>query len=578
MNGKIIANTPIAVDCWQLRKCSHVRLFFLSHMHTDHTSGLTSTWSNRPIYCSPVTATLLRRKLQVKENWIHALEVGEPHMLPLDDIGKERMTVTLIDANHCPGAVMFFFEGYFGTILYTGDFRYTPSMLREPCLRNNTTIDVLYLDNTNCDPTRSIPSRRQACQQMKEIIRAHPNYTVVIGVYALGKESLLVELAMEFKTWVEVDLERLETLQALELPDVFTTEQGAGRFRAVRQSEINASNLLAWNKEWPTIAILPTSRPVVSCHPNVYVVPYSDHSSYLELEDFVSALRPVALLPIVGNCLPYFSSLLSPLRKPRPVVVPESVQHYMAGEPSGPRGAFNPATVPRQPLRSLPRGVVFESPGQKRLNNGVNNGDLDSSDGVNEVSSDADADSDCVLLDMSADLTHSPCSPLHRGTTLARVTSEDTMTINSLSIQLDAHDDESFVAQNGFMSLNTKSLSDFGVSQNPKKGPQLGSAHPRATCPSMDSINLHDGTCMLAMEALTPAETLQEPLAQSARVTTEQWLLGNFTIPEEELVGQRSVFRGSRLAYSLIPFSVLEPKSDPFEAAIQRLKSKPVFM
>lgn len=41
-------------------------------------------------------------------------------MLPLDDIGKETMTVTLIDANHCPGSVMFLFQGYFGSILYTG--------------------------------------------------------------------------------------------------------------------------------------------------------------------------------------------------------------------------------------------------------------------------------------------------------------------------------------------------------------------------------------------------------------------------------------------------------------------------
>ncbi|XP_026885892.2 LOW QUALITY PROTEIN: 5' exonuclease Apollo [Electrophorus electricus] len=594
MNGKVIAYTPIAVDCWQLRKCSHVRLFFLSHMHTDHTSGLTSTWSNRPIYCSPVTSKLLKLKLQVKENWIHALEVGNHTCCHWDDIGKEKMTVTLIDANHCPGAVMFFFEGYFGTILYTGDFRYTPSMLREPCLRNNTTIDVLYLDNTNCDPTRSIPSRQRACQQIKEIIRGHPNYAVVIGMYTLGKESLLVELAMEFKTWVEVDVERLETLQTLELPDVFTTERGAGRIRAVSQSEITASNLLAWNKEQPTIAVLPTSRPVVSCHSNVHVVPYSDHSSYQELEDFVSALRPVSLLPIVGSCLPYFSCLLSPRRKLHKVVVPESVQRYMAADPSAPHTAFNPAPVLRQPSRLLPRGVVFESPRQKcpRLNdrylNAVDGVDDHVDSDPNSVDSDVDLDSDCVLLDMSVDLTRCTSSPQCRGTTLAQVASKDAIMIDSLQ-----HEDEFFIAQYGTRSPSTKSTSEGNslscvytptqsLSPKPKKrSPQLGSTKPRATCPSMDSIILHDGTCMTAIAALTPAETQPESSDQSVaadRETIEQWLLSNFTIPEEELAGQYGIFQGLREAYYLAPVNMLKPVSDPFEAAIQRLKSKQVFM
>ena len=64
MNGTLIAGTPIAVDFWSIRKATHARLFFLSHMHTDHTVGLSSTW-NRPIYCSPVTGQILHLRLKV---------------------------------------------------------------------------------------------------------------------------------------------------------------------------------------------------------------------------------------------------------------------------------------------------------------------------------------------------------------------------------------------------------------------------------------------------------------------------------------------------------------------------------
>ncbi|XP_008294624.1 5' exonuclease Apollo [Stegastes partitus] len=410
VNGKVIPHTPLAVDFWYVRKCPGTRLFFLSHMHSDHTMGLTSTWSNRPIYCSPTSAALLRLKLQVKEQWIHPLELGEPNLLPLDDIGKERLTVTLIDANHCAGAVMFLFEGYFGSILYTGDFRYTPSMLREPCLRTNTTIDVLYLDNTNCDPNRTLPTRQRATQQIKEIIRRHPNHTVVIGLYTLGKESLLLDLAMEFKTWVEVSFERMETLKALELPDVFTTETGAGRIRVVNQSEISAAALYQWNKDQPTLAILPTSRPLVSFHPSVHVVPYSDHSSYQELEDFVSALKPTSLVPIVGNCVPGSLSALLPSKKRHEILVPESVRHYMLRQPERQLSPSACMSLQRRHFRPLdPKGVIFESPisGCSRSYEEAWEAECLEQDGSEEEmdTEGSEKDSDCILVDLSTQLS-----------------------------------------------------------------------------------------------------------------------------------------------------------------------------
>ncbi len=46
------------------------------------------------------------------------------HVVSPRSHGSVSITVTAIDANHCPGAIMFLFEGYFGRILYTGDFRY----------------------------------------------------------------------------------------------------------------------------------------------------------------------------------------------------------------------------------------------------------------------------------------------------------------------------------------------------------------------------------------------------------------------------------------------------------------------
>ena len=75
--------------------------------------------------------------------------MGCAEIVYLDEERQEQMTLTALDANHCPGAVMFLIEGYFGTILHTGDFRFTPDMVHTGTLAqysgNNTLSSSLPL-------------------------------------------------------------------------------------------------------------------------------------------------------------------------------------------------------------------------------------------------------------------------------------------------------------------------------------------------------------------------------------------------------------------------------------------------
>lgn len=383
MNGAVISNTPIAVDFWRLRHCQHSRIFFLSHMHADHTVGLTSSWNSYKIYCSEVTRRLVIAKLGVNSDLVVGLPLDECIVMNLDEDGKESMTVTLIDANHCPGSVMFIFEGYFGKILYTGDFRYCQRFTTHSAIQRKQ-FDVLYLDNTYCDAKCAFPTRTQAIVNILEIIREHPECKVVIGLHNLGKEMLLHTIAVVFKTWIGVDPLRKETLKLLEMPDVFTCDVDKVRIRVVKSHEITKKNLQFWNSQEPTIAILPTCLYVGATNPyanveNVFVVPYSDHSSFEELTKFVQNVKPRKIIPIVhkhklspGETLnrrvnmKVFQDLMDSTPSSE-FTVPHSVECFMTGEIQQDRKKRVKATtkIKKAVKVKKPRGVIFSPSPEK---------------------------------------------------------------------------------------------------------------------------------------------------------------------------------------------------------------------
>lgn len=347
MNGHVIPGTPIAVDFWKVRDHPHAKVFFLTHLHGDHVVGLTSSWRRR-IYCSEFSANLLVRKYSVRQDLIQVLHTDTNYLVPLDDNRGEQMTVTMFDANHCPGSAMFLFEGYFGKILYTGDFRFHQDMIRTLSPKCVDSVDVLYLDNTYCTPKSSFPSRKKTLEQIIDIIRKHPNHHVVIGVRSLGKENMLVNIAIELDEYVSVPANLLRNATILNLPEVFTTPETWSRIRVMPFNFVSRKNVAKWNTETPTVVILPTalycgigSSPFAN-YENTHIVPYSDHSSYEELLKFVALIKPKSVIPIVAaNArgpfgmsvedradMTCFRGMLS-TGKQRPLIIPASVKQFM---------------------------------------------------------------------------------------------------------------------------------------------------------------------------------------------------------------------------------------------------------
>ena len=101
---KRLTGTDIIVDGfqWSLSQ-PQCRSFFLSHHHSDHTVGLYRGWDIGLIYASPITARLLIEQDRLNPAVVRTVPLHQRVYI-------DGVYVTLIDANHCPGAVVFVFE------------------------------------------------------------------------------------------------------------------------------------------------------------------------------------------------------------------------------------------------------------------------------------------------------------------------------------------------------------------------------------------------------------------------------------------------------------------------------------
>lgn len=203
---------------------------------------------------------MLLHKFNIHPNLVVSLDLQKTFTIDLDKDSKIQMDLTLYDSNHCIGGAMFLLEGYFGTILHTGDFRFDPYILD---FFKDKKIDTLYLDDTFCDKIYDFPPRKEAGEQIISIIEKFSEDTkILVASDTLGKEELFTNIAHKFETLIVVPQERLAMIKCIQkvvdLPDVFTQDPEKGRIHVVSKKELTYKRVLNERNERPTIGIIPS--------------------------------------------------------------------------------------------------------------------------------------------------------------------------------------------------------------------------------------------------------------------------------------------------------------------------------
>lgn len=314
---KKIPGTKFAVDAFQYGLVEGITTYFLTHFHSDHYGGLKKS-STFHIYCNRITGNLVKSKLRVAEQFVHILPMNT-------QVTVDGFKVTLLDANHCPGAAMlllFLPDGQ--TVLHTGDFRADPSMEAYHELLS-CRVQTLYLDTTYCSPEYTFPTQQEvinlAANTAFRCVTLNPRTLVVCGSYSVGKEKVFLALAEVLGSKVCLSRDKFNTMCCLEserIRQLITTDWKAAQVHVLPMMQLNFKNLQThlsrFSRQYDQlVAFKPTGwtfsqrveavediKPTVHGNISIYGIPYSEHSSYLELRRFVQWLRPLKIIPTVN--------------------------------------------------------------------------------------------------------------------------------------------------------------------------------------------------------------------------------------------------------------------------------------
>ncbi|KAI5743054.1 hypothetical protein M8J77_013964 [Diaphorina citri] len=306
---KLIPDTDFVVDGFKNGPVVNKNNYFLSHFHFDHYMGLKKNFS-KTIHCSSITGELLKSIIKIDAKYIRVIDVGETKII-------NQVEVTALDANHCPGALMFVFKTLHGnSYLHTGDFRADESMQNIDILKN-TYFDKVYLDTTYCDPRHTFPTQKIVIDNLVKTVeenhQKYPDTLYVCGSYTIGKEKLYSSILEKMKWKIYVESFKRKILNILKNDTINSSlvdNAHQAKLHVISMVKLNEiKHLKSYYESYKSkydrlVVIKPTgwvyherktdskiNIKQITNNISVYEVPYSEHSSFIELCTFMKFLR-----------------------------------------------------------------------------------------------------------------------------------------------------------------------------------------------------------------------------------------------------------------------------------------------
>ncbi|PWA99704.1 DNA LIGASE 6 [Artemisia annua] len=171
------------------------------------------------------------------------------------------------------------------------------------CVSEFVGCDGVFLDTTYCDPKYVFPKQSEPVEYIVSVVERfskeckEKKVLFLVATYVIGKEKILVEVARRCGKKVYVDERKMSVLRALGY------EEGEPNF--VKMKEIMEGR--GYDK---VVGFVPTGWTYEVKKSNfavrvkdefeIHLVPYSEHSNYEELREYVKFLRPKRVIPTVG--------------------------------------------------------------------------------------------------------------------------------------------------------------------------------------------------------------------------------------------------------------------------------------